>query len=250
VCAAIVAGLATVSRAAGWADERTTGPFVCRADFPLGEYEGLFAELAQLQLDLTRTLGVAGAREPVELYLFRSEQSYRSYLQARLPQVPFRRALFVKGNGPGRIYAYKSNDLPVDVRHESTHGLLHSVLPMVPLWLDEGLAEYFEVPEDHRAFANPHLKWTRLDVRLGRMPKLAVLESKRDLSEMTGNDYRHAWAWTHFMLHGPPEAREELLKFLADIHSNNPPGTLSERLERRLPGVDKRVAQHFKSWKR
>ncbi|GIT30210.1 MAG: hypothetical protein Ct9H300mP1_22560 [Planctomycetaceae bacterium] len=34
---------------------------------------------------------------------------------------------------------------PEDLRHEFTHGVLHSSLKRVPLWLDEGLAEYFEV---------------------------------------------------------------------------------------------------------
>ena len=155
-----------------------------------------------------------------------------------------------KAADPGKIYAYKSKDLAVDVRHECTHGLLHCVLPMVPLWLDEGLAEYFEVPEEQRAFANGHLKWTRLDGRIGRVPKLVQLEAKRDVSEMSGTDYRHAWAWCHFMLHGPPEARAELVDFLADIRAGTPPGKLSDRLERRLPGLDKRLAQHFKNWKR
>jgi hypothetical protein len=61
-------------------------------------------------------------------------------------------------------------------------------------------------------------------------------------------NYRGAWAWVHFMLHGPPEAREELVAFLADIHARTPPGLLSRRLERRLPGLDRRVADHFKSW--
>jgi hypothetical protein len=67
---------------------------------------------------------------------------------------------------------------------------------------------------------------------------------------MTGTDYRHAWAWCHFMLHGPPEGRAELVEFLADIRAGTPPGKLSERLELRLPGADKRLVQHFKSWKR
>ena len=122
------------------------------------------------------------------------------------------------------------------MRHECTHGLLHSVLPMVPLWLDEGLAEYFEVPEDQRSFGNPHLRWTRLDARMNHVPPLVQLEAKRDLSQMSSTDYRHAWAWTHFMLHGPPEARQELVDFLADIARNNPPGLLSDRLEKTLAG--------------
>ncbi|HEX4142110.1 MAG TPA: DUF1570 domain-containing protein [Pirellulales bacterium] len=260
--ALMAALLAGAAGAADWADQRLSGPFVCRADFRLDEYDTLFVELAQLQVDLSLALDVEQAREPVELYLFQTEYNYRTFLQARLPQVPYRRALFVKGRGPGKVFAYKSKALPVDVRHEGTHGLLHAALPMVPLWLDEGLAEYFEVPAANRAYGNAYLKWVRaeaaspidripqLDVPVGRLQKLAQLEAKRDISEMNATDYRHAWAWTHFLLHGPPEAHDELVKFLADIRNSTPPGQLSVRLERRLPGLDKRLAQHFRTWKK
>ena len=48
-----------------WIDQRSAGPFMCRANFRMSDYDGLFGELAQLQLDLTRTLGVQATREPV-----------------------------------------------------------------------------------------------------------------------------------------------------------------------------------------
>ena len=86
------------------------GPLFAGRIFRWRSIEGLFAELAQLQQDLTRTLAVPAAKQSVEVYLFRNEQTYRTYLEARLPQVPYRRALFVKGSGPGRIFAYKSKE--------------------------------------------------------------------------------------------------------------------------------------------
>ena len=49
-------------------------------------------------------------------------------------------------------------ELAVDLRHETTHAVLHGLLPMVPLWLDEGLAEYFEAPEANRLQRHPHFK--------------------------------------------------------------------------------------------
>ena len=232
-----------------WVDERAFGAFQCHADFPLAPYENLLAEMAGVQGDLVRTLGIQAAREPVELYFFRDKTAYRSYLQNRYPDVPYRRALFVKGKGPGRVYVFKSGELPIDVRHEGTHGLLHASLPMVPLWLDEGLAEFFEVPADRRAYGNPHLAELKWNLRLGMTPRLAVLEQKRDLAEMSAVDYRYAWAWVHFMLYGPREAHEELVAFLRDIQQSTPPGQLSERLERRLPGVEKRLVSHFRNWK-
>jgi hypothetical protein len=43
------------------------------------------------------------------------------------------------------VFAYRGEDFETDLRHECTHALLNAALPVVPLWLDEGLAEYFEV---------------------------------------------------------------------------------------------------------
>jgi len=188
-----------------WVDGKVAGPFVCRAEFSLAGSENLLRELIQIQVDVIRYLGLPAANEQIEVYLFRDKRSYSGYIEKHLPKVPYRRALFIKGQGPGRVYAYQSRELAVDLRHECTHALLHAVLPVVPLWLDEGLAEYFEVPADQRAFGNPHLAPLRWNLRLGAKPKLTDLESKGGLSEMGGTEYRYAWAWVHFMLHGPPE---------------------------------------------
>ncbi len=248
----LVAACLSASTAAQerWADERIAGPFTCHADFSLDEHPSLLAELEQLQRDVTRTLGIVESREPVHLHLFARKSTYQSYLQAYFPNLPYRRAMFIKARGPGMVFAYRSGDFEVDVRHESTHALLHASLPMVPLWLDEGLAEYFEVPPDERAFDSPHLLGVKWSARLGIIPQMERLEKIRELAEMDSAEYRHAWAWVHFMLHGPPEARDELVRYLADIQAHAPPGRLSERLRRRLPDLDQRLAEHFTGWKR
>lgn len=238
------------ANAQGWLDQRASGPVVCRANFPLDGYEGLFRDLAGVQNDLVQLLAVPPAEEPIELYLFQDKRSFTNHMQKRYPKVPLRRALFVKGYGPGRVFVYRHDELPIDVRHEGTHALLHASLPMVPLWLDEGLAEYFEVPPAERAYDNPHLGALRWDLRFGRVPHLAALEAKGDLAEMTAADYRHAWAWVHFMLHGPKVAHDELVRFLGDIRMNLPPGKLSERLAHQIPQPEKLLVQHFKAWHR
>ncbi len=234
----------------GWVDYREVGVFRCWADFKLDELGGLLEHLNQLQTDLTRTLGVRLANKPIELYLLRDYWSYRKFLKRNLPDIPYRRALYIKSQGQGRVYAYRSRQLEVDVRHECTHALLHAALPVVPLWLDEGLAEYFEVAPDKRAFENPHLSSLRWNLRLGIVPKIEKLEEAGDISEMGRAEYRDAWAWAHFMIHGPVEARHELARFLLDIQGNTPPGLLSERLARRLPNPRAGLSSHFKSWRR
>jgi hypothetical protein len=127
---------------------------------------------------------------------------------------------------------------------------LHATLAIVPLWLDEGLAEYFEVPPSERAFGSPHLSDVRWAARLRMVSRLGKLEKKSALEEMGASEYRDAWAWTHFMLHGPAPAKEELVLFFADVQAQTPPGLLSDRLERRLPDLERHFAGHFRRWKR
>jgi hypothetical protein len=232
-----------------WVDRRDAGPFSVQANFALEPHVGLFDELTQLQLDLVRTLGIPPTHEPVELFLFSNSTSYRDYLERVFPAVPHRRALFIKGSGPGMIFAHLNREFDVDLRHESTHALLHGSQTRVPLWLDEGLAEYFELPPLRRARNNAHLTAIRWSLRLGVVPRLKTLERKHDLREMSAADYRYAWAWVHFMLHGPPEALDELVAYLAEIRREPAPQPLSDRLERRLPHVERRLVRHFSQWR-
>jgi len=52
----------------------------------------------------------------------------------------------------------------------------------------------------------------------------------------------------HFMLHGPPEAYDELISYLGDIRRNVPPGLLSQRLARRLSDPQLSLTAHFRGW--
>ncbi len=146
------------------------------------------------------------------------------------------------------VFAHWHSEFDVDVRHECTHAVLHASLRMVPLWLDEGLAEYFEARPDKRAHESSHLAAVRVNAWLGACPSLATLEKLTDLNQMGVSEYRSAWAWTHFMLHGSTIAHGELLSFLGDIESLTPPGQLSERLLRRIPNVEQQFLAHFRQW--
>ncbi|MCA9266941.1 MAG: DUF1570 domain-containing protein [Planctomycetales bacterium] len=249
VAALTTAPVADAEDASRWPYEMTAGKFRCHATFDLAGHQPLFRELAQLEQDVSHTLGIPHSDEPMHVYLFGNQLLYRQYLGQYFPAVPYRRALFVKNRGPGMVFAHLNQEFAVDLRHESTHAVLHSSLPMVPLWLDEGLAEYFEAPQAERASGNPHLNGVKWAVRFGRVPSLEQLEAKADLSEMDRGDYRNSWAWTHFMLHGSREAHDELVSYLADIRASTPPGVLSERLRRRVPDMDRRFLDHFRNWR-
>jgi hypothetical protein len=238
------------AKAEAWTNRGEYGPFQCVAAFPLTSLENLFTELSQLEQELERTLAVGQSGEKIEIRLFADAPSYREYLNKLYPRAPYRRALYVQRAGRGVVYAYRHEQLPIDLRHECTHALLHSSLPGVPLWLDEGLAEYFEMPEALRAYGHPHLASLRWDLRLGRRQSIPSLENRRDLSEMGPMEYRFSWAWVHFMLHGPILAHKALVQYLADSRLEGSPGHLSRRLEVAMPELDARMTQHFLRWRR
>ena len=234
-----------------WIDARQIGPFAIQATFPLAEYDRLFLELPELQRELSRTLGLVPARRPIYVYLFADAEQYRAYQQRRFPKVPYRPALFIwEGGAPG-VYTYRKPDLDVDLRHECTHALLHCALPVVPLWLDEGLAKYFEVPAHRRASDHPYfddLKW-KWSLRLGMVRPIESLEERDNLAELDAADYRYSWAWVHFMLHGPEPAHQTLVRYLACYQRGVPAGKLSARLNVAVPNPTEKMIQHFKHWR-
>lgn len=248
----LVAALLRVSIAAGedprWPDERRTGAFYCHADFSLTGADRLLEELGTLQKDLQTTLNITPSREPIHLFLFQEKATYQDYLQKHFPKVPVRRALFIKGRGPGMVFAFRSPDFEIDIRHESTHALLQANSPGLPLWLDEGLAEYFEPPRSERAQQNPHHHVVRELALLGTAPPLETLEALQELRELGREEYRSAWAWVHFCLHGPREGLEELRAYLRDLEAGSPPGNLSQRLRRRIPNLEIAVVRHFRTF--
>jgi hypothetical protein len=243
-------GLSGLHADGRWPDERTAFPFVLHADFSLEGQRGLIDQMARLQHDLTTTLGVQASQEPIHLFLFQRRSTYQDYIKQHFSNLPYRRALFIKEGGPGMVFAYRHSEFETDVRHESTHALLHGALPMVPLWLDEGLAEYFEVAPQLRAYDNEHLGKLRWYARFGKLPKIERLEQIASINGMGQTEYREAWAWVHFMIHGPQAAREELRGYLADIQAHSPPGILSKRLRRRIPDLDRQLSIHLKTWKK
>lgn len=237
-----------ISAEAAWPHERQAGVFNCHADFALDDYGELLDELTRLQDDLAETLEVAGPREEIHLFLFERRATYLGYLEQYFPKIPARKALYIKGRGPGMVFAFRSAELEIDVRHEGTHAVLHAIVGNLPLWLDEGLAEYFEVPAADRVTKNPYVSGVRWNVRLGYIPDLTRLERLRDLTEMGRDEYRDSWAWVHYLLHSGDDSRAALRGYLRQLASGDDAGNLSEHLRRKVADPESAYIEHFRRW--
>ncbi|QDS86414.1 hypothetical protein EC9_05760 [Rosistilla ulvae] len=236
---------AQTSTANRWPFEAQIGQFALHSDFNVAADPQIVAQLGSLQADLKKTLQIEIYPEPIHLILFEHQSNYQGYMQRYFPNVPFRRALFIKRRGPGMVFAYKSDQMHIDLRHETSHALLNASLPYVPLWLDEGLAEYFESPPTDAARQHIHQASTRRKAFWRQVPSIESLEAVGDLSAMGATEYQEAWSWVHFLLHESDQSRGVLIRFLQELQAHSPPGQLSRRVATELPDWKSRYLAHF-----
>ncbi len=187
-------------------------------DFSLTPQHRLVDELAARRHDLNRRLGLPVSDELIHVYLFEDSNRFRSFMRLYHPDFPQRRAFFVETDTRLIVYAFWGDRVAEDLRHEVTHGYLHSVVPHLPLWLDEGLAEFFEVPRGSDGINRTHLDRMRILLQQRDWhPDLRRLEQLDSPFDMTQDDYAEAWAWTHFLLHSGPEHGDLLRSYLLAV---------------------------------
>lgn len=219
-------------------------PLVLHCQAAEVDQQQLTATLIDERRAIAVELGLPDATPPLHVYLFADRAGYEAHVAAKFPDFPSRRAIFVRDRHELAVYAYSSEYLEEDLRHEATHGYLHAILPTLPLWLDEGLAEYYEIlPEEPRVNL-PHVALLAAQRRLQNWaPDLAALEQLSDAGAMTQLEYAESWLWVHWLLQTPGDS-QVLRSYLSDLQQGvaNPP--LSQRLP---PQAATRVAQHLQS---
>ena len=187
----------------------------------------------------------------VQVYVFENQGRYERFIKSMHPELPDRRAFFLAQPRPfGEdllVYCYWNDKIQQDLRHELTHAMLHSVLKGVPIWLDEGLAEHFETPPGWNGVSYPHLVKLREELEKGRKMDLARLEHLTKVKEMDQPEYREAWAWTHFMLHSTPKAKQVLLQYLQTLRTNPQPDVLRPALAAAVPNLEAALERHLVS---
>jgi hypothetical protein len=217
----------------------------CESDFPLAGAETLRSEFAILRQFLSDDLGLDLGEQALELRVFSDRREYIRQISPIVPDAKRQRGVYLSRDGEVRVYSFQQRDLATTLHHESVHAWLHASLPYVPLWLDEGLASYYEVAGVPRSLAHPFAARVRWSLRLGWRPKLTSLEAIARSSDMDIADYRHAWAWVDFLLNESDESRAVLAGYLRNIADGEPPEPLSDVLAEKLPGAEVRLVRYF-----
>jgi hypothetical protein len=223
------------------------GQYVFYADSPLDQNDPLYRELAELPDQIQTELQLPPGESMIQVFLFENQDRYDAFLKSRYPKFPNRRAYFVaepRGTGPDEllVFTWMSDNLRTDLRHELTHATLHSVLKGVPLWLDEGLAGYFELPPSANGVNPSHLEVLR---RGPFQPDLGRLEKLGQVNQMEKPEYREAWAWVHLMLRGDVQARGVLLEYMQQLRTTSSPAPLLPRLREIAADPNQALADHL-----
>ncbi|HVL12547.1 MAG TPA: hypothetical protein VM529_08280 [Gemmata sp.] len=230
-----------------------SGCCVFYTDFELDKNDPVFADLDTLPEQIAAELKLPPSNAIVQVFLFDTQERYERFMftpkAGRYWKQPPRRAYFfaeprVGGGDDLKVYTWlgEPNTLRTDLRHELTHAFLHGILKDVPLWLDEGLASYFELPP-----ANEGVNPSHLDVlRSGPFqPDLARLETFQQVRQMEKPEYREAWAWVHFMLRGNPGGQKVLHDHLQALRTSANPGPLLAKLRDAYPDPDQALLEHL-----
>jgi hypothetical protein len=211
--------------------EIVAGQLVIHTDFPLAEQHRIVRELESLRADVSQQLDLPISDEPVHLYLFENKERYDAFAARQFPGFPTRRAFFVATDTTLSVFAVWQDRIAEDLRHETTHGYVHAVVPTIPLWLDEGVAEFFELPRSEQGVHAAHV--AHLSGRLLEgtwRPDIDRMEALASAGELSQDHYAEAWCWTHWLLHTTPERRRLLQDYLADVRGDAKTAPLSARI--------------------
>lgn len=229
------------SGCARWRKPTTTVPvansvvrdqLVIHSDWPLPSQHRLVEELCQQRWDVLGKLSLPPSNEPIHVFLFDTGERFNAFMRLHYPDFPIRRAFFVETDTRLAVYAHWGDRVAEDLRHEVAHGYLHSVVPNLPLWLDEGLAEYFEVPRGNNGLNRPHVIELANRLSTGWRPDLRRLETLSSVGEMTQMHYAESWLWVHFLLETSRDRQELLCTYLTRLRSAATSGPLSLEVRR------------------
>jgi hypothetical protein len=225
-----------------------TGPFLIFSNFLLTEDPQAVHCLQALERDLKQHLDFTpnADDDPVEIYVLDDREAFTHFLKFYYPELPPRRAFFLAQGRQRVVYTFSSPRLEEDLRHEATHALLHGSFGDLPLWLDEGLAEFFETDLVQPGAELERIELITKDLAAGWSPDLERLASLSDIRQMTPRDYREAWAWVHLFLKGPGSGKVLMANCLNDLHQSSEKVELWQRLSQN-GGTTGRLLAHLKA---
>ncbi len=226
-------------------------PFRFITDRPLERSVEVRNELMKLIYRLENEFGLPRNRKTIYIHLFRDQENYqKAILQAipRLKRRDIKRAgLFLQREGVPYIFVFwRSHDqLLTSLRHEMVHAIINSSVGEIPIWLDEGLAMYYQNGR-RDGWEQRLADILSKKVDEGWYPNLTRLEKMHSMSQMNLTDYAEAWSWVHLLMTDVPKGQAIIAGFLADRRRDvYPLAPMSQRLIQQVRSPHSHWYSHF-----
>lgn len=207
------------------------GPFIFHTNFPVNEISAEINSLLTTCNDIKQRLRLPDPYELTDIYIYENQSAYEAFFRKNFPGERVHPSVFTKNYvvlkkeaDRCHIYVYRSDKLGEDLRHEGVHAILHSTITKkIPIWLDEGLAEYYEKDGEKESLWLNERWLTESIARIQnrKFQTLAKLEQIVLPSSFPTACYCDSWAWICFMLNGPENIRAILPTYLKEYQAGS-----------------------------
>lgn len=218
------------------------------------DLERLRAALAQIFPGLQLS-----SPHPTTIYVFKNAASfapYQRYYNGRSAEVG---GYFLSREYANyvAIGATPKGDDRALIYHEFLHSVLRNNYSDLPLWLNEGLAEYYSTFEVARGEAKiglpiaPHAAWLRLHTAMPvrRLLELDQSSPEYNETERRGGFYALSWALTHYLMGEPKGRTGQIAELLRLLQRGTAPGEAVRTALATTPeALDKELVTYLKSY--
>ena len=174
---------------------------------------------------------------PTTVFLFKSHNSFKPFKPQYQGKTRDNVAGYFQAFADGNYIALTSevggNDPLVVIFHEYEHFVIRNNVPNAPLWLNEGLAEFFSTfrtsDNDQKATVGSPIGRHIMPLRAGKFLPLDTLLTVNHKSphynegSKAGIFYAESWALVHYLMLGNGQKRQpQLEKFIAGLSAGMP----------------------------
>ncbi|MFN8010608.1 MAG: DUF1570 domain-containing protein [Holophagaceae bacterium] len=238
-CAGLVLGAALMAGdRPAWTEVRSPH-FVAYTDARAPEAQGALKEFEEIRAAFLAAFPAVQVdpRDPVVVFVHRDQASMKELLPEEFEGPnPKRPSGYFLGRGDRnyallRLDARYQSDQPYHVvYHEFTHGILHRNFRNIPVWLDEGLAEFYgetRIQSDKVLIGSPSKGSLEILRGGGLLPLERLLQVTQRSPEYregdkTGMFYAEAWALTHYLLMEEAPVKAGLFTRYLEAQSEEP----------------------------
>jgi tetratricopeptide (TPR) repeat protein len=163
---------------------------------------------------------------PTKVFIFASERGFSGYRDAVLQRKSDNIVGVFANDESGNFILMRSDTDAVDrtVYHELTHYFVQNTTAGMPLWLNEGLAEYYSTFRTAGASVHigrpisEHVLWLRGETLIPLQELFATSVNSRTYNEGSrqGVFYAESWALLHYLMNDA-DRRAKLIQFLTNI---------------------------------